>query len=214
MEEFDAVEVKSLAKLGQGVGVVGVKEGVVVHVESQWEAVSLEDAGEEIEVGEEGFRRVEAGASVETRGVVEDFQEDLFVVAAMQKGVGRGVVLPECAVVAGLPAFDGFAAGFVTGVGVELMGDGPAADAGAVGLEVETAVEFAGDGAVRTRRFGGEEFGGQGSSFGGPVGMMTSAGKTRRPRVGLALSAGAEIIGAELVEAAQADAQFACGGFG
>ena len=63
--------------------------------------------------------------------------------------------MPEGDVVAGLPAFDGFALGFVAGVGVEFVCDGPAADAGAVGFEIEAAVEFAGDGAVGGGWFGG-----------------------------------------------------------
>ena len=128
--------------MGEGVGVVGVEEGVVVHIKGQGQAVGLEDAGEEVEVGQEGFAGVEACAGVEARGVVEDFQQDLFVGTAGQPGVRGGVVLPEGAVVAGLPAFDGFGGGFVAGVGGELMCDGPAADAGAVGFEVEAAVEL------------------------------------------------------------------------
>ncbi len=64
-----------------------------------------------------------------------------------------GVVLPECAQIAGLPAFDGFGGGFVAGVGSQLVGDDPAAHAGAVGFEVEPAMEFAGTGAVRRWRF-------------------------------------------------------------
>ena len=105
--EGDAVEVEGGAQLGEGVGVVGVEEGVVVHVEGQGQAVGLEDAGEEIEVGQEGFAGVEAGAGVVAGGVVEDFQQDLLVGAAGQPGVGTGIVLPEGALVAGLPAFDG-----------------------------------------------------------------------------------------------------------
>lgn len=35
VEEFDAVEVEGRAELGEGVGVVGVEEGVEVHVESE-----------------------------------------------------------------------------------------------------------------------------------------------------------------------------------
>ena len=117
------------------------------------QAVGLEDAGKEVEVGQEGFAWVEACAGVEARGIVEDFQEDLFVGTAGQPGMWGGVVLPERAVVACLPAFDGFAHGLVAGVGVELMRDGPTADTGAVGFEVEAAVEFAGDGAVGGGRF-------------------------------------------------------------
>ena len=41
--EIDAVEVEGSPQLGEGVGVVGVEEGVVVHVEGQGQAVGLED---------------------------------------------------------------------------------------------------------------------------------------------------------------------------
>ena len=145
---------KCRAELGEGVGVVSVEEGVVVHVKSQGQAVGLEDAGKEVEVSEQGFAWVEACAGVEASGVVEDFQEDLFVGAAGQPGVRGGIVLPERAVVACLPAFDGFANGFVASVGVELMSDGPTADAGTVGFEVEAAQQFAGAGAVGGGRLG------------------------------------------------------------
>ena len=178
IEELDAVEVEGLAELGEGVGIVGVKERVVVDIKGQRETVGLEDTREEVEVGEEGFSRIEACARVEAGGVVEDFQEDLFVGAAVEEGMGCGVVLPEGAVIAGLPAFDGFGRGFVAGVGVEFVCAGPTADAGAVGVEVEAAVKFAGDGAVGGGWFGGEEFGGQSDGFGRPVGMMIPAGET------------------------------------
>ena len=56
--------------------------------------------------------------------------------------------MPERTVIACLPAFAGLAHGFVTGVGVELVGAGPTANTGAVGFEVEAALEFAGDGTV------------------------------------------------------------------
>ena len=151
--EFDAVEVEGRAELGEGVGVVSVEEGVVVHVKSQRQSVGLKGAGKEVEVGEQSFTWVEACAGVEACGVVEDFQEDLFVCAAGQEGVRGGVVLPERAVVLCLPAFDGFARGFVAGVGSEFVLDGPTADAGAIGFEVEAAVEFAGDGTVGGGRF-------------------------------------------------------------
>jgi hypothetical protein len=151
VEQFDAVEVEGGAELGEGVRVVGVKEGMEIHIEGQGQAVGLEGAGEEVEVGEQGFGGIEACAGVEAGGVVEDLEEDLFVGNAGQEGVGRGVVLPEGAIIAGLPAFDGFGRGFVTGVGSEFVFERPAADAGAVGVAVEAAVEFAGDGAVGGR---------------------------------------------------------------
>ena len=212
--ELDAVEVEGGAELGEGVGVVSVKEGVVVHVEGQGQAMGLEDAGEEVEVGEEGFSGVEACAGVEARGIVEDVQEDLFVGATGQPSVGCGVVLPERPVVAGLPAFDGFWGGFVAGVGRELMFDGPAADAGAVGFEVEPTVKFAGGGTVGGGWFGGEQFGDQGGDLGDPVGEVIATGQAGRPGVGAALSTGEQVVGAQLVVAAQTDAQFVGDGFG
>lgn len=79
---------------------------------------------------------------------------------------------------------------------------------GAVGLEVEAAVEFAGDGAVGAGWFYGEEFGGQGDGFLRPLRVMIAAGDAWSPGVGLAMGAGQQIAGAELVEAAEADSQF------
>jgi len=178
VEQFDAVEVEGLAKLGESIGVVSVKEGVVVHVERERQAVALKDAGEEIEMGQQGFGGIEARAGVQACGVIEHVQENLFVGAVGQPGVRRGVVLPEGAVIAGLPAFDGFGRGFVAGIRGELVFDSPAADAGAVGFEVEAAEQFAGDGAVGARRFGGEEFGDQGRDLGGPLRMVIAAGES------------------------------------
>jgi len=208
IKELDAVEVEGRPQLGEGVGVVGVEEGVEVHVEGQGQAVGLEDAGEEVEVGQEGFAWVKPCAGVEAGGIVEDFQQDLFVGTAGQPGVRGGIVLPEGTVIAGLPACDGFGRGLVAGVGGQLMGDGPAADAGAVGFEVEPAMGFTGGGAVGGRGLGGEQFGDQGSDFSGPCWLVIPAGPTGRPGLGVALGAGAQVVRAQLVVAAEADAQF------
>ena len=214
VEEFDAVEVEGRAELGEGVGVVGVEEGMEVHIEGEGQAVGLEGAGEEVEVGEESFGGIESRPGVEAGGVVEDFEEDLLGIVAGQEGVRRGVVLPEGAVVAGLPAFDGFGRGFVAGVGSELVFEGPATDAGAVGFEVQAAVEFAGDGAVGARRSGGEQLGGEGDGFGGPLRVMVAAGETGRPGISVALGAGVEILGVEFVETGTGQAQLSGGGAG
>jgi hypothetical protein len=173
----------------------------------------LKDAGKKIEVGQEGFPGVKPCAGVETGGVVEDFQEDLFVGTTGQPSVRGGVVLPERAVVACLPAFDGFGSGFVAGVGGELMFDGPAPDAGSIGFEVEATVEFAGRGAVGGRGLGGEQFGDQGGDFSGPVRLVIAARETGRPGFGVTLSAGEQVVGAQLVVATPADAQFERDGF-
>jgi len=134
---------------------------MVVHVESEREAVGEQDAGEEIEVREERlpapwccpsgrgsalwlsrsarFGRVKTGAGVDAGGVIEDVEEDLLLGLAGQPGVRGGVVLPEGAEVAGLPAAHGLAGLLVTGVRGELVSERPTAHAGAVGLELEAA---------------------------------------------------------------------------
>jgi len=201
IEQFDAVEVEGLSELGEGVGIVGVEEGVVVHVKRQGQAVRLKDARQEVEMGQQGFGRIKACAGVEARGVIQNVQENLLVGAVGQPGMGSCVILPERAEIAGLPAFDGFGWGFVAGVWRELVFDGPAADAGAVDLEVQAAMQFAGDGAVGARRFGGEKFGDQRADFGRPLGVVIASGTSRRPSIGVAGGAGAEVIGVEFVEA-------------
>ena len=75
----DAVEVEGLTELGEGVGVVGVEEGVVVHVKGQGQAVGLEGARQKIEMGQEGFAGVEAGSGVVTGGGVQQVQQGLLI---------------------------------------------------------------------------------------------------------------------------------------
>jgi hypothetical protein len=72
-------------------------------------------------------------------------------------------------------------------------------------------MEFAGDARVGARRFGREEFGGEGDGFGGPFRVMVAAGEAGRPGVGLAVGAGVEIIGVEFVEAGTGEAQLSGG---
>lgn len=55
VEEFDAVKMEGLTELGEGIGIMGIEEGVVVDVERERQAVGLKDAGEEIEVGQQAF---------------------------------------------------------------------------------------------------------------------------------------------------------------
>jgi len=94
------------------------------------------------------------------------------------------------------------------------MSQRPAADAGAVGEEVEAAVEFAGDRTVGRGRLGREQLGGQRGCLGRPVRAVIAAGERRRPGIGTALGASQQVTGAQLVEAAQAHAQFEGDGFG
>jgi len=187
----DAIEVQGGAELGERVRGVGEEEGVEVHIEGQWQAVGEKDAGEEIQMGQEGFAGIEASAGVEAGGVVQDVEEGLFVWVCGQPGMGAGIILPEGAVVAGLPAFDRLGRGFEAGVGGQIVFNGPAANAGAVGGEVEAAVEFAGGGAVGGGRFGGEQFGQRGGHFRWPRRKVIAPRKAGGPGLRMALSTGA-----------------------
>ena len=194
---------------------MGEEEGMIVHVEREREAVGEEDAGEEVEVGEERLGGVKTCAGVGAGVVVEDVEEDLLLRLAGQPGVRGGVVLPKRTEVAGLPAADGFGGLLVAGVRGELVSERPAADAGAVGLETKAAQEFAGDGAVGGAGRGGEQPGGQCDGLCRPVRMMIAARNTRLPMLEALARARAQVIGAKLVEATAADAQLGgclCGG--
>jgi len=214
IKEGDAVEVEGGPELGEGIGIVGVEEGVVVHIEGQRQAVGLKDPWQEVEVGQEGFVGIEACAGVVAGGIVEQVEEGLFIGGAGEPGVRTDVVLPEGAVVAGLPAFDGFGGGLIAGVRSELVFESPAADAGAGGGKAQAAVQFTGGSAVGGRRLGREEFGEQCADFAGPGGLMIATRKTWGPVGRVALGASAQVIGAQLVETAQADAQFGGDGLG
>ena len=190
--------------MGECVWRMGEEKGVVIHIKGQRQAMGFEGAGEEVEMGQEGFALIEAGAGVVTGGIVEDVQQGLFGGIGGLPGMRAGIVLPEGAPIACLPAFDGFWGDFIAGVGGEPMLDGPAADAGAVGFEVEAALEFAGAGVVSGGRFGGKEFGEQFRDRLGPLGMMSATGTTWGPDFGLALGAGAQVLAVEFIEAGEA----------
>ena len=120
--------------------------------------------------------------------------------------------MPERTVVAGLPAFDGLGGPFIAGVRGQVVMESPPANTSAVGLEFEAAVQFAGRGTVRRGRLAGKESGEQSDHFGRPVGVMVPTGSARRPSGGKALSAGAQVVGAELVKPTGMDVQFkGCG---
>ena len=206
--QVDAVEVKGLAQLGEGVWVMGVKEGVEIHAEGQWQAVGLEGAGKEVQMGQKGFAWVEAGAGVVTGGVVQNIEQGLFVGLAGQPSRWAGVVLPEGTQIAGLPASDRFGRGFVAGVGSQFVFEGPASDTGAVGFEVEAAVKFAGTRAVGGGRFGSGEFFKPGQNLRRPSGMMIASGNTGRPNRRLTFCAGTEAWAVKLVEVRPGQTQF------
>ena len=63
-------------------------------------------------------------------------------------------------------------------------------------------------GAVGRGRLGGQELDERGGDFRAPGGVVSAAGAPGRPGFGLALGTGVQVVGAQLIDAAQADAQF------
>jgi len=179
--ERDAIEVQGGAELGEGFGCVGEEKGVMIHIKGQGQAMGLKGAGEEVQMGQQGFGGIKAGTDIVAAGIVQEVEQGLFGGVIWQPGMGTGVILPEGSQIAHLPAFDGFGRGFVTRVGSPVIFDGPAADTGAVGFETESAEEFAGTSAVGDRGLGGEQFFKQVICGGWPDGLMISAGDAWRP---------------------------------
>ena len=170
--EGDVIEVQGGTELGEGIGSMGEEKGVIIHIKGQREPVGLERAGQKVQMGEQVFGVVEAGTDIVAGGIIEEVKQRLFIGLVWQPGMGTGVILPEGAQIAHLPAFDGFGRGLVAGVRCQVIFDGPTADTGAVGFEIETAVEFAGARAVRQRRLGGEQLFEQDADGWRPGGLM------------------------------------------
>ncbi len=55
----DLIEVESGAELGEGIGLMGEEERVVVDVEGERETASEKGAGEKVEMGQESLTRIE-----------------------------------------------------------------------------------------------------------------------------------------------------------
>ncbi len=172
--------------------------------------MGLEGARQEVEMSQEGFGRVEAGADIVTRGVIQKIKQDLFIVRVWEEGMRGGVVLPEGPQVADLPASDGLGWGLVARVRGEFVGQGPAANTGPVGFEVKPALQFTGSGAIGGGGLGSEEFGQQVNHCCGPLGLMIATGATGRPDGGLALSASPQVLAVEIIKPGPGQTQFPC----
>ena len=188
------VEVQSGAQLSKSFRGVGEEKGMVIDVECQGQAVRAEGPREEIEVSQERFGRIEAGTNVIAGCVIQDIEQHLFIQLAGQPAMMAGIVLPERAQVASLPALERSGPGFEASVGGQLVVDRPAADAGPVGFEVEAAKQFAGRGAVGGGRFGRKELLEQGDDLRRPIWVVIPAGGAGRPIMATAASTGAQVL--------------------
>ena len=212
--ERDAVEVKGLAQLREGLGVMGEEEAVVIDVDFQGQAILAEGRGQEIEVGQQGFTLIDFRAGKDAAAIVEHVEHGKGLWAAGEPAVGRGVQLPEFADLAALPA-PNRSRRVVIGLGVsQAMLDGPAANLSAMDFEETLAEHFTGGKAVGSWGFADEPFVQERVDLGGPVGRMITAGNTGHPGGLLLVSARAQVVGVELVKAAAGEAEFFGGGLG
>jgi hypothetical protein len=185
---------------------VGEKEGVIIDVKGERQTVGEENRGDKIQMRQERFGRVKP-RRIPARGIIEKIEERLFFRATGKKGVRGGIVLPERAEIADLPAADGLWRALETGIRSKLLSDGPAADTGPVGLEAEAAQPLAGHRAVGGARRRSQQTRGQSRSLRRPGRMMISARKPRRPRICAARSPCAEEGSAKLINARTAQAK-------
>ena len=204
----DFVEAQRGTELGEGIGRVGEEEGMVVHVEGQRQAAGEEGAREKVEMGEEGFARVEPGQGQEAAVVVDEFEHRRLLALRGQPAVRRGVILPELADLLDLPAADRLERLLVAGVRGEIMSQRPAAYGGAVQSQGVAAVDFRGGKAVGGRRPGTQELAQQNEHGGRPRRALVAPGKARLPLMLAAQRAEAQVAGKKHVEAAAAHAEF------
>ena len=109
--EGDDIKAQSGGQLGVSLWGVGEEEAVIIDIETEGQTVGLEDAAEEVHVGEESFTWVKTGAEDDAAVIVEDVEQTGLPVLIGEPVVGRSIVLPELADLLSLPAPDGFALG-------------------------------------------------------------------------------------------------------
>jgi len=210
----DAIEVKGLAQLGEGFGVMSEEQAVEIHIEFQRQTVLLECGGQEIKVGQEQFAFINFGTGEKPAAIVEHVEHGKGLGAAGEPAVGRGVQLPEFTDVAALPAPDR-SGGTVVGLWVsQVMLYGPTSDLSAVDSELAFAERLAGGKAVGSWRFAAQPFAQQRLHLRRPVGSMIASRCFRRPHGLLMVGTGLEVIAVKFVEAAAGEAELFHGGRG
>ena len=142
IKETNVVKLEGRAELGQRLGILGEKHGVIIDADLQRPVVSQESGGEEIQVGEQEFPVVDFGADEDAAAIVQHIEHGKVQRAGGKPAMGRGVQLPEFADLGALPT----AHRSVRTLGRSRMRvtvlDSPAADWGAVKLEGEQAQGF------------------------------------------------------------------------
>ena len=84
IKETNVVKLEGRAKLGEGVGILGEKDGVKIDVDLERASVGEESSGQEIEVREEQFSIVEFGSHEQTAAIIEHIEH-----GKIQRGGGK-----------------------------------------------------------------------------------------------------------------------------
>jgi len=103
-DEANVVELESRAQLGEGVGSMSEKDGVIIDVELQWAAIGDEGSGEEIEVRQEEFALIDFRAGENAAAIVEHVEHGIIHGRLWEPAMGGGVELPDFADLGTLPA--------------------------------------------------------------------------------------------------------------
>jgi hypothetical protein len=207
IKEADVVELERPAELGQRVGILREKHGVIIDVDLQRSAVEEESGGEEIEIGQEEFSAIEFGGDEQAATIVEHIEHGKVQRAGREPTMGRSVQLPEFADLGALPAAHW---------GVRALGGGgmritlfnrPATDLGAVELKGVESEGFGSGEAVRARWGAIQAFFEKVGDRLGPSGGMVTPRGCGDPPPRLFSGAGPEVIGKERIEAAPGEAE-------
>ena len=212
IKETDVVELEGPAELSEGFGILREKDGVIIDVDLQRTAMEEEGGGEEIEIGQQEFPFIEFGADKQAAAIIEHIEHGKVEGGSREPAMGRSVQLPEFTDLGTLPAAHRGVGPSGRGcVGMPIF-HGPMSDLGAVELEGVEPHGFRGGEAVGGRRAGRQAFYQEVDDGLRPGAGVITARNSRDPQTLLLARAGAEVIGAESVEAAAGEAKL-FGGF-
>ena len=185
---------------------------MIIDIELKRSSIRQEGRGEKIQVGEKEFSFIELGAHKKTAAIIEHIEHGKVEGGSREPAMGRSVQLPEFPDLGTLPAAHRGVGPSGRGcVGMPIF-HGPMSDLGAVELEGMEPHGFRGGEAVGGRRAGRQAFYQEVDDGLRPGAGVITARNSRDPQTLLLARAGAEVIGAESVEAAAGEAKL-FGGF-
>ena len=145
----DLIETEGGAELGEGVGLMGEEERVVIDIEGQRQTAGEKSAGEKVEMGQKSLARIEPRQRDQAAVIIDDIEQGKLLVALWQTSDEAKYRIAKVDRSAE-PASDGPAARpLVFGVGSKPCAR-PSAARGAIEFEAVAAVDFGGGETVGT----------------------------------------------------------------